>query len=297
MYDNVSDFDTLFGLGENLDYLQKYAEANKATDITNEAFASFNLEVENSMSVNINKRYGHININLDKDVSDILCDKQINSISMSDFDNLPFKSFILNLEHLSLIGNVLVVKKDNKLNLHFNSIGIEGINLQIVAKNNQRVTQKTFSSFLYEKHIDKISHDTYELLNRYFSYTIATILYIINFNDNKEAIVKHMHYDYFINRLKPSQLKKPKYQKKAANKENKITLKLPSKQLKYLNSEDKGTKYTKCTTPFLVIGYWRNQRVGKRSEGKTKLIWIKPFFKCTGYKNNIDFIPKFYEVS
>ncbi len=291
--DNIDYSDTLFQLNSNLNY----AESLKSKDISGKNFISMNINTECTMSKVINYQNGHVSIVLDKEVSDILLNKQITSVSMNDFDNLPFKSFILDMEHLPLVENILVFKQDNTLCLQFNKIGKECINLQIVIKENKKLYKKTFSSYLYEKYTTDISNETNDLLDNYFSYSIAAILYIINFNNNKEMVVKDMYHDKYTKKLTHAQLKKSKYKKKASKKRNIVTLKLPDKQMKYLNSENKGHKYVKCTTPFLVIGYWRNQRVDKRSEGKTKLIWIKPFFKCTERSNNIDIVSKVYEVS
>jgi len=74
-----------------------------------------------------------------------------------------------------------------------------------------------------------------------------------------------------------------------------VTLKFASNIVKYENSTTRG-KNKKCITPFLVKGFYRNQRVGSRDDYTINKIWIKPFFKCA-YDNNLDFIDKVYGVA
>lgn len=242
----------------------------------------------------LNNVCGRINIEVDSELSQSFMKNKIGQISMSDFENMPFECFSMKLNHFENAESALVYKSDNKLYCHFQNIGEENVSIQIVVDNDRYMAQYTFSSMYYHREIAPISKATQELTESVFSYVITALLYMIQFNKNKEVVIKDMAYSNYKNSVK-KHLSKPNVQKKLDKKRNLISLKFGSNTNRYINS-NAVRKNKKCTTPFLVSGFYRNQRIGPRDNYTVKKIWVKPFFKCV-QENNTDYIDKVYKVS
>lgn len=253
------------------------------------------LTYEKQIAYMLNSFCGKINIDIDKDLSESFLQNNVKAFHLDDFEHMPFKSCIIDCSDIDGANDVLVYKKDNEIYMHLQKIGIGEVSVQLAILDNEVIFIPTASSSFYNSNAEELLGDLNMLIRQVFSYVVSVLLYIIHFNNDSDMVLKNMNYDNYISKYTKKQLAKPKIQNKLQNKKNIIRLDYPANNITYINSKSRG-KNKKCITPFLVQGFFRNQRIGPRDNYTINKIWIKPFFKCV-YDNNSDFVEKVYNIA
>lgn len=256
------------------------------------------LDTEKFISTSLNNLNGRNNIVIDDKLSKILYTSNLQDISIKDFQYLPFNSFNIILNDFDDVENVLVYKKDNNICFHFHQVGKEKVSLQMLINEDGIEPQHSYSSLYYHREISPISNETQLIGSACFKYVVSLILYMIEYKNNQDIVVKDMRFDNLNNRLSTKQKSKKKYVQKLQSKSNTINLKFAANSIKYINSISRRRKNKKITKEISVRGFFKNQPIGKRGSGKTKRIWVEPFKKCVQKEiNNRNHTNKVYMVS
>lgn len=235
---------------------------------------------------------GKIYIKVEKDLSLDLLNTEISSILLEDFKYLPFNYFQIDTENIEKVNKVYISKQNGKIYFHFEGVGVNNLSIQFVLSNKGIFAHYTYSSLYYHKEIQPIDRELQSICENCLKYTVSVIFYLINFQNNKEKVIKDINHENFLKKLSAKQLSKPKIQKKLKYKSDTVILKFDKNSTSYQSKINIGNK--RVSTKFLVKGHWRNQRIGKREEYNTTKIWIKPHFKGA---NNQDYKNKVYKVS
>ena len=296
MKDNYSnkDKENFTDLFEYNDFNQIFQNIQKVKFFKKESINHLSIK-ENELCMLLNDNYSKLFINIDKNVSKISMNHN-SKIFFQDIANLAFDRFFLNMDLFDGVENVYIQKEDTKLYIHFIGVGKEQISFQKIITENGVENRQTLLFNSYNTYITPISEETLTIIEKCFNYVVSILTYIVQYQENREIVVKDMQHKKYSDKLTPNQLEKPKFRKKLKNKNNTITLKLGGTGVRYINSNLTAQHYTKPQYPVFVSGHWREQPIGKRGLGLTKSIWIKAFYKYESF-NNITFDKKVYQVS
>lgn len=236
---------------------------------------------------------GKVTVQIEEDLSTNLSNTDIGSLSVKDFNNMPFNFFKISTSMIDNVEKIFVSKKDGKVYFHFQGVGKNKLTVQFILSNKGLFAQYTYSSLYYHREILPINSEFKSISQNILNYTISVVFYLINYQKDNNKVIKNESYENYLKKLTPKHLSKPKVQKKLKNKSNTVVLKF-EKKVSNESVSHKNSNKSQISTKFLVRGHWRNQRIGKRDNYETIKIWIKPFFKCV---NNNDFKNKIYKIS